>query len=495
MSKKVSKLLSKVIEREKRYKENPIIQKYKPKLSDLDKPSPVWRQVFFRQADAFDFASKQEEDVRVFAVESKELKGAGSRKYIVSTVTEFLFYYKQLGVENRHFYEVIEEDRTCHLYFDLEYLKHLNTEKDELETLDLWIKFVCDFLLYKLNINSDKNNVVILDSSTNKKFSYHLIWHLQNVVFLNNIHVGYFVKDLCFKLKLFINNSIDESEAAWFNNLKYKEKLKQLIITTSDITKLPCLFVDEGVYTKNRNFRLYMSSKISKNINLKLSSFNNFDFIPLTSNFQCCQHHKAHKSKISLYKEKSVCYDKQNLVFLASLCCYLKQSKINTNIISIITIDNSFSNAYKLNICEYNQSCKENSPNTKILEGNSRVTKALIQMISDHIKNLCSKAKVSKCSQVANSDLIVFDVEGTKFCSNIGREHKSNRIMFVANLRSRMFYQKCYDPVCRDEDYRSQPVPFTETVKQLLEFETCDNDLIYAAESFEIINSLNDEKF
>lgn len=495
MSKKVSKLLSKVIEREKKYKENPIIQKYKPKLSDLDKPSPVWRQVFFRQADAFDFASKQEEDVRVFAVESKELKGVGSRKYIVSTVTEFWFYYKQLGVDSRHFYEVIEEDRTCHLYFDLEYLKHLNTEKDEFEILDLWIKFVCDFLLYNLKIKSDKNNVVILDSSTTNKFSYHLIWHLKNVVFLNNIHVGYFVKDMCFKLKQFLNNSGNESETAWFKKLRYKERLKKLITITSDISKLPCLFVDEGVYTKNRNFRLYMSSKISKNVNLNLSSFSNFDFIPLTSNFQCCKYHEVDKSKTSLFKEKTVCFDNQNLVFLASLCCCLKKSKINKNIISIITISNSFSNAYKLSISEHHQNLKEKSSTTENLEGSSRITKALIEMIAGYIRNISSNARVSKCSQVANSDLIVFDIQGTKYCSNIGREHKSNRIMFVANLKLKIFYQKCYDPVCRDEDYRSQPVPFTETVKELLEFESCDNDLIYAAESFEIINSLNDENF
>ena len=496
MNNKVSKLISKVIKREKKYKENPIIQKYKPKLSDLDKPSPVWNQVFFRQIDAFNFASKQVEDVRVFAVESNELKGVGSRKYIVATLPEFWFYYKQLHDENRHFYEVIEEERTCHLYFDLEYLKHLNTEKDELELLDLWIQFVCDYLLYKLNMKTDRSNVVILDSSTNKKFSYHLIWHIENSVFLNNLHVGYFVKDMCLKLKLFLNNSLlNEPEAAWINKLKYVEKLRKLVVITNDIAKLPCLFIDEGVYTKNRNFRLYMSSKICKKIKLKLSSFSNFNFKPIKYNSHCCQYHKAIESKISIFKEKHICFDHQNLVFLASLCSYSKESKLDPSNISIIRIENSFSNTSKINNYESMKSCSGKCTTAKNIDVSNRVTKILIEMIDDYIKKISFNARVSKCSQVAKSDLLVFDIDGTKYCSNIGREHKSNRIMFVANLTSQFFYQKCYDPICRDEDYRSQPVPFSETVKQLLEFETCDNDLIYAADSFDVVNLLNDETF
>ena len=51
-----------------------------------------------------------------------------------------------------------------------------------------------------------------------------------------------------------------------------------------------CLFCDMGVYTKNRNFRLYLSKKLGKNNPLVLSSNNTYK-PHCTEN----QHHKAEK--------------------------------------------------------------------------------------------------------------------------------------------------------------------------------------------------------
>ncbi|EDO27840.1 predicted protein, partial [Nematostella vectensis] len=52
--------------------------------------------------------------------------------------------------------------------------------------------------------------------------------------------------------------------------------------------------------------------------------------------------------------------------------------------------------------------------------------------------------------------LLMFDIGGNKWCENIGRQHKSNHIMIVADLRHGVYYQKCYDPDCKRIDYRSQ---------------------------------------
>lgn len=51
--------------------------------------------------------------------------------------------------------------------------------------------------------------------------------------------------------------------------------------------------------------------------------------------------------------------------------------------------------------------------------------------------------------------LIVYSITHNRYCENIGREHKSNHIMIVVDLRSATFYQKCYDPDCQAIDYRS----------------------------------------
>jgi hypothetical protein len=40
----------------------------------------------------------------------------------------------------------------------------------------------------------------------------------------------------------------------------------------------------------------------------------------------------------------------------------------------------------------------------------------------------------------------------------VGREHKSNGVFFVADLRRGLLAQRCFDPVCRAANYCSEPV-------------------------------------
>ncbi|CAJ1011544.1 putative Herpesviridae UL52/UL70 DNA primase [Leishmania naiffi] len=54
-----------------------------------------------------------------------------------------------------------------------------------------------------------------------------------------------------------------------------------------------------------------------------------------------------------------------------------------------------------------------------------------------------------------------FAVRGTRYCQNIGREHKSNNVYLVVDLKRRTFVQKCFDPECAF--YRSPPLPLGGT--------------------------------
>ena len=49
----------------------------------------------------------------------------------------------------------------------------------------------------------------------------------------------------------------------------------------------------------------------------------------------------------------------------------------------------------------------------------------------------------------AEKQLLVLSVANQGFCGNVERAHKSNGVMYVADLRRGCFYQKCYDPDCR----------------------------------------------
>uniref|UniRef100_A0A1A8P3H4 DNA-directed primase/polymerase protein n=1 Tax=Nothobranchius pienaari TaxID=704102 RepID=A0A1A8P3H4_9TELE len=60
----------------------------------------------------------------------------------------------------------------------------------------LLIQYVCGKLMEVYGIKCSVKNVLNLDSSTEEKFSRHLIFILQNAAFKDNIHVGRIVVDL-----------------------------------------------------------------------------------------------------------------------------------------------------------------------------------------------------------------------------------------------------------------------------------------------------------
>ncbi|GJY93840.1 hypothetical protein Tco_0509622 [Tanacetum coccineum] len=89
---------------------------------------------------------------------------------------------------------VIQEGMPCHLYFDLEFNIKENVEKNSDEMIDILILIIFECLLEKYNIEGNTKWIVELDSSTEDKFSHHLIIRLLGIAFKDNRHVGAFVK-------------------------------------------------------------------------------------------------------------------------------------------------------------------------------------------------------------------------------------------------------------------------------------------------------------
>lgn len=56
-------------------------------------------------------------------------------------------------------------------------------------------------------------------------------------------------------------------------------------------------------------------------------------------------------------------------------------------------------------------------------------------------------------------EILVYDISGYRWCENIGRAHKSNNIMILVDLKKEVWYQKCHDPVCREQNFKSQSFP------------------------------------
>ena len=218
-----------------------------------------------RAADDSNSNSKSKSNanaMRYFSAEDAEHRGR--RKFIASTLDAFWARYVNVAWDKRHFYELIRADRACHLYYDLEYSKRANpsvSDADGRAATDALISLTLEELAREEGIKTEDGEplrasdvVVELQSTSATKFSRHLVFKLPGAAFANAAHVGHFVRRLWKRVAetretdprcalLFVRKDIDDEVAA-------------------------TPFVDLGVYTRNRAFRVYLSSKFAKRTRL-----------------------------------------------------------------------------------------------------------------------------------------------------------------------------------------------------------------------------------
>ncbi|VDM57967.1 unnamed protein product [Angiostrongylus costaricensis] len=205
-----------------------------PKRPSLVEKSFGEMETFSKQRSAI---GKLEESVkvfknsRIFSFEKPEQTN-GERRYLVSTLERFWSWYETL--KDRHFYELITESSPCRLYFDLEYSKATNANIDHEAAYNYFMNTVRRLLHDEFDIEAEPaKDFLVLDSSTESKFSAHVICHLPNgYLFPSNARS-------CFHCGLFFET----------------------------------VLFDNSVYTKNRNFRLFLSSKLGKNTIFKRYEF------------------------------------------------------------------------------------------------------------------------------------------------------------------------------------------------------------------------------
>ena len=116
-------------------------------------------------------------------------------------------------------------------------------------------------MLFRVNfkIELKTENVINLESFYPDKFSSHLIIKINGIAFENNRHLGNFVNQIFEH----INQSKNQNpslESLWASNDKEEKKF----------------IVDLSVYSRNRSFRCYKSTKMGKNSHFILSTHNKF---------------------------------------------------------------------------------------------------------------------------------------------------------------------------------------------------------------------------
>ena len=316
--------LRKIEQNSRLFKDRPLIQ---GKKESFFAPHCIW-ETFATQSQALDYEKlcKEKIERRVFVV-SEELSNDGKRQFIVASFDEFWRRYRKLPKIKRKFYEVIPEEQLCRLYFDLEFYKTKNPDLQGISILDTFINLVCFYLREKFDISCNRGDIIDLDSSTSDKFSRHLIFHMPGSLFCNNIQCGNFVKYIyeMVRRKL-IRNESQNVDGLKPMDIDYEEEIEppdginigELFVTNKDDKKT--FFADLGVYTKNRNFRLYGSSKFSKDAHLVISDENGFH--------GSCKQNKRMKDEQ---------FDFDYLIFLDTLVCYY--GKVS-NDLKILTFEN-----------------------------------------------------------------------------------------------------------------------------------------------------------
>ncbi|XP_035413746.1 DNA-directed primase/polymerase protein [Cygnus atratus] len=465
MKRKWEERLRKVEELASHYERNPLPAVYRPKLSPFQ-PSPVWK-IFCRQAEAFSYVKTCKEDVHVFALEKNTRNG--QRFYLVTTYKELWFYYIQgRKTSLMHCYEVIPEKDACKLYFDLEFYKAANPGADGESMVAKLIELVSQKLKELYDVNCSAKDVLNLDSSTDEKFSRHLIFLPHKTVFKDNIHVGNFVRTIlqpairlmesnaaavipeegaervfqCSSSTVEVDGSLTNLTAAedaskgWpalahqtkeieTSNHGENSEFSFLIVNDKEGDKQ--LFVDLGVYTKNRNLRMYKSSKAGKNVILTIAEDNKF--VPT------CE------ENVSL----------EEAYFLSSLVCNIS-SEGDTRVLS-----SSFSEERRMSAFLKSKATRSDRESVEGYQDSP------YPEIDYFVRSLVNKDGVQggirQWSYFSLEEILVYDISGYRWCENIGRAHKSNNIMILVDLKKEVWYQKCHDPVCREKNFRSQNFP------------------------------------
>lgn len=183
-------------------------------------------------------------------------------------VNEYTYYEKRdiqkllkQMESNNHLFEVIEKKYEVKPYFDLEieYENEESINKTHEEKLKLFIEFLKSEIQLIYEIPLDDSDIVVLDSCTSTKLSYHIV--INNKIKFENVVKH---KEFTTYLVLRMKNPMNEEEKELFNIFKWVFKGKK----SDDIRYI----VDDSVYTDFRCFRLVNQSKKNKIQKLKLIS-------------------------------------------------------------------------------------------------------------------------------------------------------------------------------------------------------------------------------
>jgi hypothetical protein len=228
---------------------------------------------------------------------------------------------------------------------------------------------------------------------------------------------------MCSELRIYINQHSKQIEGTaegsdFYSDVDKSHVFELLVMDKNGASRLFC---DESVYTKNRHFRLYMSTKLNKNAPLIVSKGNQYRCTKISGN-----------------------NDSQDLqLFLDSLITYVPVDAHDLRVLK-------YGHFGSQELCAAYRSSRVSSEG---LTSRSNV-KSPYPEVDEFVTNIIYPGQIRQWLYFSSGNHIVYDITGYRYCGNISRQHRSNNIKYVVNLTNHTYYQKCHDPDCAH--YRSE---------------------------------------
>lgn len=482
--------------------------------SNLQQPLNIYK-VYNRQDEAFQYFDSLDIHVKKNCkVYSYESINGGIRKFLVADYCSFFKHYcpnndittntntnNIVRVGPKHVYEIIRYDYPCRAYFDLEYNIQSNPSTNGDKLTALWITLVLWKIYDIWGISLGRENILVLDSSTHEKYSKHISLiipfskvrnqndteiSMTEILFRNNFHVGALVElileDITEPIEEHIKDPLSPLKSKPIHGRMPKSSFGDLWVYNKDHNKKTC-FVDLGVYTRNRMFRLLWSSKYDKKAILNhLYSDKQFYLTSSKRKLESGANIKEIKSD-ELKKSFIVPFNAYELVYLIEngLNCddsFLQLSLFNRKLkeYSTSNVENSkivrstvLSSSINSNWKDGEVDSSSNANNKRhespypLLDkfvlstlGSKGGSQGSINSWSIYTRNKMNKENITIPAGKYSNYRIRYQLVGNRFCQNIGRQHKSNGIMLEVDFLLSTLTQLCFDSDCKN--FRSDPI-------------------------------------
>lgn len=292
-----------------------------------------------------------------------------------------------------------------------------NPGLDGEKTVEAFRHLLQKVLLANLDIKLQERWIVELDSSSPAKFSRHIIVRLPGSAFTDNSHVGTLAAAI-------VDEAGRHRETSKYSAMMFV-KNKHGQETT---------FVDMGVYSRNRAFRLFRSSKAGKGVPL----------MPTARMMQAWDN--------EFPDEK---------VFMHSLVGNVDP---NARLLTVEAGEGgvySYSKGSVAGAAGAAGAARRRGNSTNVQHGPSPfpdLERFVLDVCRQTTSNPSIRSWVANPSNLSNpsirswaaigDSIWIFNLAGYRWCGNVGREHKSNGVFIVVDTKARVWYQKCYDPDC-----------------------------------------------